>query len=250
MIQILKWLAIVPFVLLALVCYVIPGYSFSGLVCLCFSGLILCYNLISLISAEHIMATKILNTVLTSLLCFGILIVGLTEVQIIRSAKGDENTQCNYVLVLGAGLRGTRPSEILQSRIDRAYLYLMENPDAVCILSGGQGEDEPISEAQCMYDHLVLAGIDPARLWMEDKSTSTWENFQFSMDLIEEKAGFRPPQIAVISSDFHLYRAEMFAKACGIGFLGVPAKTPHLSLQLNYYLREAAGVWHYLILGG
>jgi len=85
---------------------------------------------------------------------------------------------------------------------------------------------------------------------MEDRSTSTWENFRFTLDLIEEKTGTRPEKLGVISSEFHLFRAGLFAKDCGIEAVGIPASTRWLSLKINYFLREAAGVWHYLILGG
>lgn len=247
---VIKWLLPAVFLIASAVFYATPGYSFSGLMCLGIAAVIVCYFLLAMLKIHHAVAAKIFGTVLTAILCVGILMVSVTEVLILRASRGSEDTQCDYVVVLGAGLRGSEPSKILRSRIDRAITYLNENPNVRCIVSGGQGEDEAISEAQCMYDHLVAAGIDPSRIWMEDRSTSTWENFQFSLNLIEEKTGSRPAKIAVISSDFHLYRAGMFAKACGVEAVGIPARTPYLSLRINYYLREAAGVWHYLILGG
>ena len=93
-------------------------------------------------------------------------------------------------------------------------------------------------------------GIDESRIWLEDRSTSTWENFKFTLNLIEEKTGSRPEQLGVLSNDFHLFRAGIFAKQCGIDPVGIPAPTSNFTLRINYYLREVAGVWHYLILGG
>ena len=93
-------------------------------------------------------------------------------------------------------------------------------------------------------------GISPDRVWMEDKAASTWENLHFSLDLIEEKTGQRPAKIGVLSSEYHLFRASLFAKACDVGFVGIPAHTSRPSQMLNHFLREIAGVWHYLILGG
>ena len=135
-------------------------------------------------------------------------------------------------------------------RIDAAERYLRSHPDTVAILSGGQGTDEDISEAECMYRQLTARGISPQQLWIEDKATSTWENLKFSLDLIEEKTGNRPDTIGVISSEYHLFRAGLFAKDCGVTAVGIPAKTQWISLRVNYFLREVAGVWHYLILGG
>ena len=118
------------------------------------------------------------------------------------------------------------------------------------VLSGGQGTDEPITEAECMYRELVNLGIDPQRLWMEEDATSTWENLHFSLDLIEERTGARPQKLGVLSSEYHLYRASRFAKACGVEFVGIPAKTSRLSQKINHFMREVAGVWHYILLGG
>ena len=122
--------------------------------------------------------------------------------------------------------------------------------DVTAVLSGGQGTDEPITEAECMYRELVNLGIDPQRLWMEENATSTWENLNFSLDLIEEKTGERPQKLGVLSSEYHLYRASRFAKACGVEFVGIPAKTSRLSQKINHFMREVAGVWHYILLGG
>ena len=247
---VLKWLAVVLFALLAAFLFSLPGYSFSGLMCAGIAAVILGYNLIRLLSYEHFLGAKMLKTALTSVLLLGILVVGLTEIPILAASKGQPQEKCDYVVALGAGLRGSAPSQILKSRIDCAIDYLKENPDVICIASGGQGEDEAISEAQCIYNYLIAAGIAPERILLEEKSTSTWENFRFTLDLIEEKTGNRPEKLSVISSEFHLFRAGMFAKDCGVQAVGIPAKTPYFSLKINYFLREAAGVWHYILLGG
>ena len=101
-----------------------------------------------------------------------------------------------------------------------------------------------------MFEGLTARGIDPSRLWLEDKATSTWENLHFTLDLIEEKTGNRPLSIGLVSSEYHLFRAGLFAKECGVEAIGIPAATSWFSIKLNYFMREAAGVWHYLILGG
>ena len=101
-----------------------------------------------------------------------------------------------------------------------------------------------------MYDELVKLGIDENRIWMEDQATSTWENLNFTLDLIEEKTGVRPEKLGVISSEYHLFRSSLFAKKCGVEFVGIPARTSRLGQTLNHFMREVAGVWHFLILGG
>ena len=84
---------------------------------------------------------------------------------------------------------------------------------------------------------------------MEDKATSTWENLNFSLDLIEEKTGQRPTKLAILSSEYHLFRASLFAKECGVVFVGIPAKTSKMGQTINHFMREVAGVWHFWLLG-
>jgi uncharacterized SAM-binding protein YcdF (DUF218 family) len=107
-----------------------------------------------------------------------------------------------------------------------------------------------MSEAQAMYEKLVALGIDPDRIWMEDQASSTWANLNYSLNLIEEKTGTRPDTLGVVSSEYHMYRASLQAKDCGVEFVGIPAKTSRLSQAINHFMREIAGVWHYMILGG
>jgi uncharacterized SAM-binding protein YcdF (DUF218 family) len=128
--------------------------------------------------------------------------------------------------------------------------YLLEHEDVIAVVSGGQGTDEPITEAECMYRELVNLGIDPKRIWIEDEATSTWENMKFTLDLIEEKTGTRPEKLGVLSSEYHLFRASLFAKACDVEFVGIPAKTSRASQAINHFMREVAGIWHYILLGG
>ena len=85
---------------------------------------------------------------------------------------------------------------------------------------------------------------------MEDKATSTWKNMHFTLDLIEEKTGERPQKLGVLSSEYHLFRASLFADACGVESVLSPARTSVFTQRINHFMREVAGVWHYLILGG
>ena len=121
---------------------------------------------------------------------------------------------------------------------------------SVAVVSGGKGKDEPMSEAICMYVELTNLGIDGNRIWTEDRAESTWENIRYSLDLIEQNTGTRPTRLGVLSSEYHLFRASLFAKKNGVEFVGIPAKTSRLSQKINHFMREVAGVWHYILLGG
>ena len=153
-------------------------------------------------------------------------------------------------LRMGAGVNGTVPSRSLRERLDGAYEYLMTYPENIAIVSGGQGSGEDITEAQCMFDYLVARGIHPDRIWMEPEATNTLENLQLSLDVVEAKTGVRPRQVAILSSEYHLHRAGMFAGWLGLDAELVPAKTVVPPLRWNYLLREVFAVWYYLLLGG
>lgn len=230
--------------------FFIPGYSFSALVCLCLVAVILFYTFMPLVGLKFPGFARWAVRIVSVVLVLGALVVGVTEALVIRASFGDPDKSCQYMVVLGAKVRDDGPSVSLWDRIYGARNYLMEHPDVIAVVSGGQGPDEPITEAQCMYDALVAMGISPDRIWLEDKASSTWENLNFSLNLIEEKTGTRPTEIGVLSSEYHLFRASLFAKACDVGFIGIPAKTSRTSQLINHCMREVAGVWHYILLGG
>ncbi len=249
--KLLKWLIPLLLVLIGiLLLNFVYGHGFLGFISICLAGIISIYFLIVLLKEKHLMAYKVVMTVFSTLFFLVLCLCLVTEAIIVRASFGNPNANCSYIVVLGAKVNGTSPSISLSDRIDAAYRYLSENPETVAILSGGQGEDEGISEAACMYAELTNRGIDGSRLLLEDKATSTWENIQFSLDIIEEKTGTRPASIGLLSSEYHLFRASLFAKDCGVTAIGIPAKTSWFTLKLNYFTREVAGVWHYIILGG
>ena len=231
--------------------FCLMGYSTLGLVCLGLIGILLFYRMAARLRDKYPKPVKAVVRIFTAILCIGLLIFGITEAVIIRASFGNPEEPTEYLLVLGAKVnRGGVPSLALRNRIDAAYDYLTAHPGCTAILSGGQGSDEPITEAQCMFNELVARGIDPDRLWLEDKSTSTWENLKFSLTVVEEKTGVRPTKIALLSSEFHLYRAGLFAKEFGLETVGVPAKTTLFFLKVNYFIREAVAIWHYYLIGG
>ena len=230
--------------------FCIPGYSFSALVCVCLIAIILFYTFIPLIGLKFPVFAKISTRFFTAVLILGLLVVGITEAIIIQESFGDPEESVDYIVVLGAKVNADGPSVSLMDRICATYNYLDKHPGVIAVLSGGQGTDEPITEAECMYRELVSLGIDPLRLRMEDYATSTWENLNFSLTYLEHETGSRPTKIGVLSCEYHLFRASLFAKACDVEFVGIPARTSRWGQRINHFMREVAGVWHYLLLGG
>ncbi len=230
--------------------FCVPGYSFSALVCLGLIALILFYAFAPMVLARWPRARKIVMICFTVVLIIGLILFAITETVIIRASFGDPGESCQYMVVLGAKVRTDGPSVSLWDRILGARDYMLAHPEVIAIVSGGQGPDEPMTEAQCMFDSLVALGIDPDRIWLEGSSTSTRENLTFSLDLIEERTGVRPQTIGVLSSEYHLFRAGLYARSCGVEAVGIPARTSRPSQLVNHFLREVAGVWYYILLGG
>ena len=143
------------------------------------------------------------------------------------------------VIVLGAGVNGEEPSAALWSRIRAAEDYLETRPDIPVVLSGGQGPGEAISEAEAMRRALWSEdGAENSRLLLEEKSANV------SMKALLEERGLDTGRatIAVVTNDFHCFRAHMIARKQGLRTIDVPAELPWWWLTANYYLREAFAV--------
>ena len=112
------------------------------------------------------------------------------------------------VVVLGAGLRGDRPSRLLRERLDKAYAYYCENPDLTIVVTGGQGRNELRPEGAAMRDYLVARGVPEQQIISEEKSTSTEENFALSRQLMEQ-AVLRCDAIPVVWGADHRWKSLM-----------------------------------------
>ncbi|MGH3252400.1 MAG: YdcF family protein [Trebonia sp.] len=127
----------------------------------------------------------------------------------------------DFVVVLGSGLRpdGAVPP-LLANRLDRGrevWAALDRRAGEfgpMLIVSGGKGDDERVPEASAMASYLITRGFPADRLLLEDQSRSTEENLVFSKSLIDE---LRPgARVAVVTSDFHAFRAALLARRLGI----------------------------------
>lgn len=175
-----------------------------------------------------------LRILLISVLVVAALLFVFTEAHVIGNMFQKGERDLDYVIVLGAQVKKDRPSLALLHRIETAGKYLQENPHTVAILSGGQGLDEPRSEAECMEEGLLSMGIAPERLILEDKSTDTVENFRFSLEYIEDPDA----KIGFITSNFHVFRAGGIAEGqVGHKISGIAAPS-HSLLQVHYMVRE------------
>ncbi len=177
---------------------------------------------------------KITLSALTLLLTAGLLFVGFCSVRMAQYIQNPPDTPCT-VIVLGCKVKGTVPSLMLQRRLDAAAVYLEEHPDIVCIVSGGKGTGEEISEAQAMQTYLLAKGIDADRILLEDRSTDTQENLAYSKEILAEQG--LSNHVTLITDGFHQYRAHCMAKALGLQSWSVSGKTRRILIP-TYWVRE------------
>lgn len=166
----------------------------------------------------------------------GLIVFVIVQLLIIGNGLGGASkVPSDYLIVLGARVRGETPSLELQNRLNKAYDYLVAFPENLVVLSGGQGPGEAITEAEAMRRYLRDKGIDEARMILESTSTNTKENLENSFKLIDRD--LKDSRVIVVTSGFHVLRSKMIAKDLGKKVDGIGSSTL-LFLIPNYYLRE------------
>lgn len=152
-----------------------------------------------------------------------------------------------WLIVLGCGIKadGT-PTWALENRLDAAWEWYRDHPGTRLVVSGGKGSNEPIPEALSMSRYLVRRGVAQTDVLVEDRSTSTMENFRYSRVLME-KAGWDGSPILFVTNDFHVFRARMLAARNGFSAYGIGAPTPAV-IWLNVYLREFFALFKSLVV--
>ncbi len=147
-----------------------------------------------------------LKVAMVILICIGLGIFITVEGFILSGFYRTPSKEVDYVIVLGAHVRDGRPSRGLAKRLDAAYDYAMGHENVTVVVSGGKGSDETTTEAYAMAAYLKEKGLVEERILLEDRSTNTKENLAFSRELIGEGK-----KIAVVSNDFHIFRAVHLA---------------------------------------
>jgi len=183
---------------------------------------------------------------LYSVFVFWLLSFFIVEGLIFLAAKTDADIAVNYLIVLGSGTRGDTPSPTLKSRLDSSMMWLGRNPDLKLIVSGGPIKGKPFSEAEVMKRYLVANGVDENKIIVEELSTTTRENIKYTKQLID-RLGTRSQAVAVVTSDFHLFRAKYLARKYYPEVYGIASATP-LRSRINNIFREYFAIMKLLIL--
>lgn len=177
--------------------------------------------------------------------CFGLIILAILEAMIITFPKKDM-AYSDYIIVLGAGLyNGNQVSLTLKDRLDAAILcFNAQNNKGFIVVSGGQGSDEKVSEAEVMKDYLIKNGVSENNIISEDKSRTTSQNLDFSKQKIEENSGksIDMNKIKIVTTDFHAFRASMLAKKKGYKEFSVFTSKTINYMVLGFYFREPLAI--------
>lgn len=166
-------------------------------------------------------------------------ILGSATAWVLSQGKSqwDAARQAQYAVTLGAQVRGEEPSRTLQERLNLTLRFLEENPDAVVIVSGGQGPGEDVSEAEAMYRYLEAAGAEMDRVYREAEAHNTRENLRNSAEIARE-LGIDPQRPVIITSDYHLCRAQYIARQLGLEPSPLGCRTTPWYLAVDYGMRE------------
>ena len=173
----------------------------------------------------------------------------------------NENKKVDYVIILGARVKGEKPAKSLMERIKAATEYLKENPEVKVIATGGKGANEGIAEGVAIKRELLKNGISEDRIILEDKSKNTVENFRFSLKKIRnsengknknsENNGNRKIKVLIVTNDYHIFRSKNIARKVGFDnkdyeIYGFPAKTPLISIPQSYFREFLSNVNYFL----
>ncbi len=189
---------------------------------------------------------------LAALMCAGMVFYSLSFLFLIgyiylSPSDPPPSSGCAYV-VFGAKINGTRPSKTLAARLDTAVSLLEADPDGICVVSGGRGRDEAISEGECMRDYLVSQGIAEERIYVESKAGNTAENIRLSVALLSE-TGNSARSVVCVSSDTHIPRIRMLCKEEGVTAACVKAPTPPEAYVFTNLVREYLSYARMLLVG-
>ncbi len=183
-----------------------------------------------------------------------LLATGLTAAFVLSSAmakaawfSGPPEKGVDVVVVLGAKVRDNQPSLLLRYRLDTAREYLERHPQAICVVSGGQGVDEPVPEAVVMAEYLQSKGISQDRILQEASSTNTRENLLFTKTLLSEK-GIEQPSVLIVTNDFHQFRADLYGKMAGFTHRYALSAISPWGLFPSYWIREWPAICNALLI--
>lgn len=233
------------FLLLTLICIASYGTSFGILffgALTCYFGFLTICSKIALNNNLFIIILKKVEKISKIVFILWLISFIIVEILIISGKKSDDYNDIDAIIVLGAGINYDEPSRWLKTRLDKALEIANEKPDIKIIVTGGIGQGENFSESYVSKKYLIQNGIHENRIFMEEKSTNTFENIKYAKEILGDIKNS-----AVVSSDFHLFRARLIMKEHGLNPKGISSETATFGLNILYNIREYFSVIKHLV---
>ena len=179
--------------------------------------------------------------VLLALLAAGVIAFAALLGVVVAGDHDEVNVSGQYevMIVLGCKVEDYGPSVLLRDRLETALAFWQEHPELTIVVSGGQGSNEPVSEARSMCDYLVAGGVPEEQILLEDQSHNTLQNLQYSQALLQELGLGDPEEMVIVSNGFHLTRVRLLSqRVFGEAADTLAAPSSHRASLLKMYLRE------------
>ena len=249
----LRRILIIVFGLLFLWCFAPATFGIRGIGVMVSSFVMLCIFLAALfwhiVEENRSVKTTIFCTIAGLLFSVGLIaFCFVSGIMLKASMTTVPDNYPNYTLVvLGCAAHGDKPSWMLTDRLEKAYSVLEENPDIICVVTGGKGNDEQYSEAYVMKKYLVEKGISPSRIVTEEASESTEENLLYSKNIIELNGLSK--NIVIVTDRFHELRARIWAEKSGFENIYAACCETRPYLVIGYWFREMFGLARLYVFG-
>lgn len=218
------------------------GFRFTNLLSLLFGvGLVLYMTIWPMISdlTEQTVYNYIYSYI-SLIIIYVIMLINLYTMTLVLNLIHFSKPNVDYLVVLGAGLDGEKVTPLLASRVDKAVSLYRDNPNIKLIMTGGQGDDELVSEARAMAEYAMSLGVPKKAIILEDKAVNTEENILFSYALMSGKEA----KFAVVTNAYHVFRALLIAKEKNMKCIGYGSRTKWY-FTLNAFIREFVGYLYF-----
>ena len=193
---------------------------------------------------KHPASLRVRASVITAVCASAAIFLAVEGLITVSAVSASGREAADYCIVLGARVRGSELTSSLERRLRRAYIYAVAHPHCILVLSGGQGPGEDLSEAEAMYGYLYGRGIRANRFILEERSSDTVENIRNSLALIRQREADTPREarVAVLTSNFHIFRAKHIAEKLGQEDVIAVASSSDPVLMLHLWVREGLAV--------
>lgn len=185
----------------------------------------------------------IIDTVIAVSICYYICIFNSAIICSYLATKQKLKYNQDYIIILGCKIKKDgSPTKLLANRINAAIEFEKEQFEKTgkhCffVTSGGKGYDEIISESLSMKKYLIENGVDEKYILVEDKSSNTYKNIKYSLEVINDENA----NISIATTNYHLFRALVISKYFKDNIGGISGKTKWYFYP-NGFIREFIGI--------